>query len=336
MNPKHYKKEVGGSQARQIHRPFRRNFVAKREFRKIVAKYPYHGVSIDLADFNRVKTHNKGFRYVFIIIDTYSRYVWAYPVKNKQQKVLAEIFEGWLRSQKFKVENVNSDREFDNNRFHDLAQTYGFVQWFGDILRTGNVAQGEKFRTGLVERFVRNLRRRIAIYSTENQTKTFVPALPQIIKEYNNTKHSAHLKTPHQVITGAANPEFEHQRFVKDIRMGAIVRRLLARRKFAKESEPFWSSELYRIVGRDRNRYIIENVETARREPRPYAVHQLMPVTSRPKKQAPPVTSRKRGSTPRNITSKKVPPPVTSRNNGSPRRSNRKRKSKYASLAGMA
>ena len=328
-----YKKEIGGSRAKQIHRPFKKNQVAKKEFRVIKAQYPYHSIQIDLADFNRYKSDNKNFRYLFLIEDIYSRYLWCYAVKTKEQSVLAKIFEEWLISQKHKVENVTSDREFNSTRFHNLAARYGFKQWYADILRTGNVSQGQKMRTGCIERLVRTLRGKIALHMTENNTKTFIHAVPQIVKEYNHTKHSAHLKTPYEVLTGRAEPEFKNERFVPHIKKGAIVRRLLARRKFAKEAEPYWSSELYRVVGRDLNRYVIENIQTGRREPRPYAVHQLMPVkpppvTSRKVPPPTPATSRKRPPAP--VTSRKgAPPPVTSR------RSSRNRTSKYASLAGM-
>ena len=39
--------------------------------------------SIDLADMIDYKiSNNKGFRYIFIIIDNYSKYLWAIPLKN--------------------------------------------------------------------------------------------------------------------------------------------------------------------------------------------------------------------------------------------------------------
>ena len=37
--------------------------------------------SIDLADFSDYKTiNNKGFKYIFIIIDNFSKYLWAKPL----------------------------------------------------------------------------------------------------------------------------------------------------------------------------------------------------------------------------------------------------------------
>ena len=40
--------------------------------------------SIDLADFSDYKTSNKkGYRYIFVIIDKLSEFLWAIPKKNK-------------------------------------------------------------------------------------------------------------------------------------------------------------------------------------------------------------------------------------------------------------
>ena len=40
--------------------------------------------SIDLADMIDYKTSNiKGFRYIFFIVDNFSKYLWAIPLKSK-------------------------------------------------------------------------------------------------------------------------------------------------------------------------------------------------------------------------------------------------------------
>ena len=40
--------------------------------------------SIDLADMKDYKTsNNKGYRYIFIVIDNFSQYLWTMPLKNK-------------------------------------------------------------------------------------------------------------------------------------------------------------------------------------------------------------------------------------------------------------
>ena len=45
--------------------------------------------SIDLADSSDYKTsNNKGFRYIFVILDNFSNYLWAIPLKNKYSQTI--------------------------------------------------------------------------------------------------------------------------------------------------------------------------------------------------------------------------------------------------------
>ena len=61
---------------------------------KIVYKFVDEIWSIDLADMVDYKvSNNKGFRYILIVIDNYSKSLWAIPLKNKySQTITNEIF----------------------------------------------------------------------------------------------------------------------------------------------------------------------------------------------------------------------------------------------------
>ena len=50
--------------------------------------------SIDLADFSDYKiSNNKGFRYIFIVIDNFSKYLWAIPLKNIYSQTITNNFQ---------------------------------------------------------------------------------------------------------------------------------------------------------------------------------------------------------------------------------------------------
>ena len=67
--------------------------------------------SIDLADFSDYKTsNNKGFRYIFIIIDNYSKNSWAIPLKNKYSQTITIEFSNILTKSKRKPLKIESDR----------------------------------------------------------------------------------------------------------------------------------------------------------------------------------------------------------------------------------
>ena len=67
--------------------------------------------SYDLADMVDYKTsNNKGFRYIFIIIDNFSKYLWAIPLKNKYCQTITNDFSNILTTSKRKPLKLESDR----------------------------------------------------------------------------------------------------------------------------------------------------------------------------------------------------------------------------------
>ena len=57
--------------------------------------------SIDLADMIDYKiSYNKGFRYIFIIVDNFSKYWWGIPLKNKYSQTITNEFSNILTTSK--------------------------------------------------------------------------------------------------------------------------------------------------------------------------------------------------------------------------------------------
>ena len=76
--------------------------------------------SIDLADMIDYKiSNNKGFRYLFVIIDNYSKYLWAIPLKKNYIQTITNDFSNILTTSKRKPLKLESDRgtEFYNKNF---------------------------------------------------------------------------------------------------------------------------------------------------------------------------------------------------------------------------
>ena len=65
--------------------------------------------SIDLADMvDYKKSNNKGFRYMFVIIDNYSKYLWVIPLKNKYSQTITNEFSNILTTSKRKPLKIKS------------------------------------------------------------------------------------------------------------------------------------------------------------------------------------------------------------------------------------
>ena len=82
--------------------------------------------SIDLADMidNKI-SNNKGFRYIFVVIDNYSKYLCAIPLKNKYSQTITNEFSNILTTSKRKPLKIESDRggEFYNSIFQNFLRS---------------------------------------------------------------------------------------------------------------------------------------------------------------------------------------------------------------------
>ena len=67
--------------------------------------------SLDILDLKDYGTeNNRGYRYVLVIIDNFSKYGWTIPLKNKNASTIKDSFEKILTSSKRKPNLIESDR----------------------------------------------------------------------------------------------------------------------------------------------------------------------------------------------------------------------------------
>ena len=84
------------------------------ETNKIIYNHIDEVRSIDLADFSDYKTLNKKrFRYIFVNIDNFSKYLWAIPLKDKKSQTITHAFSNILSTLKRSPLNLESDRGKD-------------------------------------------------------------------------------------------------------------------------------------------------------------------------------------------------------------------------------
>ena len=66
--------------------------------------------------------NNRGYRYVLVIRDNFSKICWTIPLKNKNAQTIKDSIENFLISSKRKIRLIESDsgKEFYNKVFQDL------------------------------------------------------------------------------------------------------------------------------------------------------------------------------------------------------------------------
>ena len=143
---------------------------------------------LDLKDYG--PENNRNYRYVFVIIDNFSKFGWTVPLKNKNAQTIKNSFEIILTSSKRKPNLVESDRgkEFYNNIFQD------FLNKNNIRLYSRNSSYGAVF----AERFNRTIRDLLKKIVFEHGNANWIDVLAKITKQYNNRIHSSTKSTPTQ------------------------------------------------------------------------------------------------------------------------------------------
>ena len=67
-------------------------------------------------------SNNKGYRYIFIIIDNSSEYLWAIPLKNRNSQTITNEFSNFLTTSKRKLLKIESDR--GSERYNSVFQNF--------------------------------------------------------------------------------------------------------------------------------------------------------------------------------------------------------------------
>ena len=69
--------------------------IVKKKFprRRVIARFPFDIFMADLIEYPRLKFQNNGYIFILIVIDCFSRKVWAAPMKRKNANWTADAFE---------------------------------------------------------------------------------------------------------------------------------------------------------------------------------------------------------------------------------------------------
>ena len=230
--------------------------------------------SIDLADFSDYKTsNNKGYRYIFVIIDNFSKYLWAIPLKNRYSQTITSEFSNILTTSKRKPLKIESDRgsEFYNSIFQNF-------------LKTKNIQHNSRFTDkgpSIAERVIRSVRNLIKKPVFEKGNADWLSELPTVIKQYNNTNQHSIKMTPPQASKKPnerkvySNLQDKRRQLNPKFKLGQLVRTADIKRVFGKEDSTNYSYKLYTIT-----EVIHDTIPSYRRDylPERYNENLLLPI----------------------------------------------------------
>ena len=196
---------------------------------------------LDLKDYG--PENNRGYRYVLVIIDNFSKFGWTEPLKKNAQ-VIEDSFENILISSKRSPNSIESDRgeEFFNNFFQDFLKKNNIK------LYSRNSSYGAVF----AERFNRTIRDLLRRPVFEKVDGNWVDELHTITKQYNNRKHSSTKLTPIQASIKKnegyvyKNLLDKRKKITPKFQINDLVRTADIKRTFSKSDTTNWSYKLYK------------------------------------------------------------------------------------------
>ena len=203
--------------------------------------------SMDLADMIDYKiSNNKGFRYIFIIIDNFSKYLWAIPLKNNYSQTITNEFSNILTTSKRKPLKIESDRgsEFYNSVFQNF-------------LKSKNIHHYSRYTDkgpSIAERVIRTIRNLLKKPVFEKGKASWIDEIQSVIKQYNNTIHHSTKMTPIQASKKSneklvySNLQDKRRKLNPKFKLGQLVRTADIKKVFSKGDSTNWSYKLYTIT----------------------------------------------------------------------------------------
>ena len=199
---------------------------------------------LDLKDYG--PENNRGYRYVLVTIDNFSKYGWTIPLKNKNGRTIKDSFENILINSKRSPNLIETDRgkEFYNNIFQDFLNKNNIK------LYSRNSSYGAVF----AERFNRTIRDLLKKIVFERGDAKWIDILPTITKQYNNRIHTSTKLSPKDASL-KKNEGFVYKNLLDKrkkvkpkFQINDLVRTADLKKTFSKGDTTNWSYNLYKIT----------------------------------------------------------------------------------------
>ena len=226
--------------AEELHKPVRRKF----ERRRVIVGGIDKIWAADLVDMSAFSRDNRGFKFILSIIDVFSKYGWLVPLKDKKGATVRDVFRKVFKERVPEKLWTDKGKEFYNRDLKQLLLEHGI-----DLYSTEN-----EEKSSVVERWNRTMKERMFKYFSANSTRSYLPILDDLVRQYNTTRHSSIKMTP----VDASLKKHEAKVYwnlygdlppmqAPKFRIGEKVRITKKKGVFEKGYTPRWTEEVFEI-----------------------------------------------------------------------------------------
>src|SRR5579859_1398753 len=170
------------------HVPVRRHYPRGRVF----VSGPFSQFHTDLISMEEFNKENRGYKYIFVLIDAFSKRCWLVPLKDKSSGSTARAFHKIVREElPFAPYSVYSDQGSEYKKeFSQLLKQLDVKQY---------MSKDKDIKSSIAERVIRTIKGKIFKYFTLENTREYISVLDLICDNYNNSYNSAIGMTPNEV-----------------------------------------------------------------------------------------------------------------------------------------
>lgn len=227
--------------AHELHKPARRNYCRRR----VITRGKDDLWQADLVEMIPYASSNKGYKYLLTVIDVYSKFAFAEPVRSKSAAEVKNAFKRIVDQSKRCPRLLQTDqgKEFYNNMFSSYLKSLGVHHY----------STYSNLKASVVERFNRTLKTMMWREFTAQGSYRWIDLLPKLLCTYNDTPHRTIGTKPRLVTKNTPRLDAIHlviktadprrHRFQK----GDFVRVSKHKSAFAKGYTPNWSTEIFQI-----------------------------------------------------------------------------------------
>ena len=205
--------------------------------------------NIDIYDLSKYASENGKMRYIFAVVDVFTRKAYAEPMMMKDGASCAGALQSIIMEHKIKPKLIISDS--------DAAY---FSKDFQAVLNENKiildaVVVGDHHAMGIIDNFAKRLKLIFSKMYIKNKNHKWLNRLQSVITIYNNSAHSsisglspnkAQSDENHELISKLNLEKSSYNRTVSDLKPGDKVRKLDTH-IFKKGTEPKWSEETFEV-----------------------------------------------------------------------------------------
>ena len=227
--------------AAELHKPARRRY-PRRKFTMRAVDETWQADLVDMQAYSRV---NKGYNFLLTVIDNFSKYAWAIPLKNKTGTETTKAFKTLFNEGRVpKNLHVDDGKEFFNSHCKALMESRKINMY--------STYSGMKAST--VERFNRTLKQEMWREFTLRGSYKWIDILDRLLEKYNDTKHRTIKMKPNQVTReNQGEVLLNYKQYVakswnSKFQVGDPVRVSKNKHIFEKGYTPNWTTEIFTVT----------------------------------------------------------------------------------------